>query len=68
MSAIEARLAELGVQPGSAATLDLDSLGRFELLMLLEEVAGRDLPTELILSLETCEQVYSWMDQLRPRT
>jgi hypothetical protein len=58
------RLSDIGVCGLPHEPLELDSLGRLELMMVLEEIAGRELPHELVLSLESHGDVYGWVDQL----
>jgi len=64
MSDIDERLATLGITGDAGSSLALDSLGRFELWLLLEDVTGRDIPLELVTSLRTVGDVRSWLSYL----
>jgi hypothetical protein len=61
---IDERLADMGIGGGDDAPLELDSLSRFELWLLLEDVTGREMPIELIASLRTVGDVRSWLSYL----
>jgi acyl carrier protein len=65
MSSIDERFAELGIDSGSIAPLALDSLGRYELWLLLEEVSGREIPLQLVASIETSADAHRWLSYLR---
>jgi acyl carrier protein len=64
MSSIDERLAAIGVDGNSTEPLELDSLARFELWMLLEEVTAREIPLELVTSIETSNDVHHWLSYL----
>jgi acyl carrier protein len=65
VSSLDQRLAELGIDVDSTDRLALDSLGRYELWLLLEEVTGREVPLELVASIETAKDVHRWLTYLR---
>lgn len=68
MTGIDERLVDLGISGDPHSPLGLDSLARFELWLLLEDVTGREIPLELVASIQTVGDVRSWLSYLGATT
>lgn len=65
LSRLNVRVAHLPKDTRLVDDLGFDSIATFELLMILEEAAGRDVPDELLENVHTVGEAFEWYRQLK---